>query len=1025
MNTKIRGEGQWAEGRGQRGKGQGAWGMESMPSVLCAMRHALCAMRYALCVILITVFTGCQQNTAQVKPDNIIPGQESHAKRESRQMAPQKADEALIDRITFERSDSAINIFVKASGPIRYTTFKLSDPTRLVIDIPDANMDNVKEPIVFEDELINQITTAQYGKEQAGANIGRIIIELKNDVDYKVDLMEGRLLVSLNKTAAPETLQVQTAVKNMPPEQSLQKLVPADSKQGEVMQGAVNIAAANDVKKASAITGIETIKKEKNLTQIIVFADGNIGSYNAFGLDDPSRLVIDIWGVGKGMLDKEVNIGGGHIKKVRIGEHMDKIRLVFESVPKNLPLYSIDVAGSAMTISYGRVEVKKFIPADSKHGTEPQVAAKPLVEENRVSGIDFMPSTDGTKITITTLKKPYYKLSKSLDGKNIVIDLKDVVIPEELKRTADMAALDTPVSSISSFQTSAKGAGKGARILVKLKEGAFYDITQDNNSININFPAQKAQVMQAVKQSAAGKEGGSVIEDPSKNGIQKDGHKTASKLVPADSKQREDKVQLNVKAELPKPVAAYSAEGNKTEVRVEAVAAPEEKKDEKEEGKAVDKILVPADSKQGEVMADAVPASNVQYTGKKISLDFKDADIGNVIRLIAEVSNFNIITTEDVTGKVTLRLIDVPWDQAFDVILKSKGLGKAQEGNVIRVLPLARIKQEDDAVIAAKKAKEKLEDMVSQKIPVNYATATDMGAKLKNVISERGSITVDERTNTIIIKDIPANIKNAVELVKSLDTATPQVLIEARIVEAGNDFARDLGIQWGLDASTVGGKRQLAMFGATGTSGQTGVGGVGGVSNFAVNLPISATGALGFTFGKLTGDPLTLDLKLTAAESAGMTKIISRPRIATLDNKKAVIKQGEQVPYETVSSTGTQTQWADVTLSLEVTPRITPDGSVGMNLVVSNKELGSFRSSSGAPSIKEKSATTEILVKDGETAVIGGIIKNSKSDSVKGVPYLKDIPILGWLFKSQSVADVQSELLIFITPTILKGKEPI
>ncbi|MEE8184808.1 MAG: type IV pilus secretin PilQ, partial [Thermodesulfobacteriota bacterium] len=371
------------------------------------------------------------------------------------------------------------------------------------------------------------------------------------------------------------------------------------------------------------------------------------------------------------------------------------------------------------------------------------------------------------------------------------------------------------------------------------------------------------------------------------------------------------------------------------------------------------------------------------------------------------------------------------------IILKTKGLARVHEGNVVRVAPIGKIKQEEDALLAAMKASERLDPLELKLIPINYAEASELAAQVKNLLSERGSVSTEKRTNTLIIRDIKANIEEAVKIIEELDSPTPQVLIETRIVEAQTNFFQDLGIQWGIAHATQNSKasRFSSTFGSSGTDppstfpeDRTGFIATGGTfteqPNFAVNLPATGSagvlGALGFAFGKLTGDPLLLDIRISAGEQQGLTKTISRPRIATLNNREAKISQGERVPFETTSSTGTQTEFIDAELELSVTPHITPDGSVSMKIKVTRNSIGSFRSANGTPSISTKEASTEILIKDGETAVIGGIVVSDNSNSKSGIPFLNKIPVIGWLFKSRSISDTQTELLIFITPTIMK-----
>jgi type IV pilus assembly protein PilQ len=426
------------------------------------------------------------------------------------------------------------------------------------------------------------------------------------------------------------------------------------------------------------------------------------------------------------------------------------------------------------------------------------------------------------------------------------------------------------------------------------------------------------------------------------------------------------------------------------------------------------------------------------YTGRRISLDFKDADIQDILRLIAEVSNKNIIAGDDVHGKITMKMTNVPWDQALDIILQTNNLGMVQVGNIIRVAPLATLRKEQEAQLEAKQKQEKLEELVTRIIPVNYAKASDLAAQLKSLLTSRGSVSVDARTNSIIIKDVPKVITESEKLVKALDLQTPEVLIEARIIEANTNFTRQLGVQWGTAyhaSPAYGNPTGLAFPNTIGVGGGTiqqnstsqplplsgGVGASG--NNYIVNLPAAvgtgSGGAVGFTFGNLTNSFL-LDLQLSAMEQTGEGKIISSPKVTTLDNTQAKIQQGVSIPYQTVSQMGTQTQFIDAVLSLEVTPHITANGSIIMKIKADkNAPDTSILSASGVPSIDKKEADTEVLVKNGETTVIGGIYQFNKSTTISGVPWFYKIPLIGWLFKNTTKTNSTTELLIFITPRIV------
>ncbi|HLG22006.1 MAG TPA: type IV pilus secretin PilQ, partial [Candidatus Manganitrophaceae bacterium] len=412
---------------------------------------------------------------------------------------------------------------------------------------------------------------------------------------------------------------------------------------------------------------------------------------------------------------------------------------------------------------------------------------------------------------------------------------------------------------------------------------------------------------------------------------------------------------------------------------------------------------------------EGAPAA--KYTGRKISLDFQDADITNVIRLIADVSSLNIVLGEDVKGKVTLKLVNVPWDQALEIILKMNNLGQIREGNIIRIATLANIAKQQDEEAKAKESQIKAEDLITRILPINYSKAKELSEPLKKILSPRGDITIDDRTNTMIVKDIEKNLAEVERLVKTLDTPTPQVVIEARIVQVAPTFNRSLGIQWGASYKDVTNANLIGLANpvagsAFGTP----------TPDFAVNLPAASNfGGVGFTFGRFTENPFNLDLRLSAGESQGLTRVVSTPKVSVLDNQEAKIEQGESIPFQTSSpQQGTQTTFIDANLTLLVTPHISADGGVNMKIKITKNAPGEVRSGATGPSILKKEATTHVLVRDGETTVIGGIYETSKSESVSGIPFLMDIPILGWFFKTNTKREDTSELLVFLTPRIVK-----
>jgi len=401
-----------------------------------------------------------------------------------------------------------------------------------------------------------------------------------------------------------------------------------------------------------------------------------------------------------------------------------------------------------------------------------------------------------------------------------------------------------------------------------------------------------------------------------------------------------------------------------------------------------------------------------EYTGEKIALNFFDTDIKNVFRILMDVSGKNFAIDKDVSGTVTLSFDKpVPWDQVLDLVLKMNRLGMAFEGDIIRIATLKTLVAEEEErqemLAAEQKAKEQkkaLSPLITEYIPVSYANAKDDVAPHLTPTQGRGSVTVDGRNNQIIITDIAEKVKKAKEIIKKIDKVTPQVMIEARIVEATDTFSREIGTSWSISGTRTDGS----------------LGGLLGFDMSATNPPTTSLGAIGFTFSRLIGNTFrVVDARLAASESEGDVKIISAPKILTLDNKAAKIKQGLAYPYNKLDADGnTTTEFKDIALELEVTPHITPDERVTMKIVIKNNEIGAVINNQISFTTKE--AYTELLVDDGDTIVIGGIRKTRKDIGEEGLPYLRKIPVLGWLFKTKKNEKTGEELLIFITPRVVQ-----
>lgn len=430
---------------------------------------------------------------------------------------------------------------------------------------------------------------------------------------------------------------------------------------------------------------------------------------------------------------------------------------------------------------------------------------------------------------------------------------------------------------------------------------------------------------------------------------------------------------------------------------------------------------MPAD----DTIREELIVSQKAFVGRKMSLDFQGANVASVLRLIADTAGINMVFGKDVEGQVTMQLKDIPWDQALDIVLKTNGLGIKKEGGVYRIAKLSVMQQEEEERMAVKRSKEKAEDLERTILYINYANAGEIKGVLEELLSPRGKIDVDERTNTIIVKDIHAVIVEAHDVVNKLDLATPQVSIEARIVEARTNFAKELGIQWGgrYNAGPATGNPTGLNFphtvGLVGTTSPT------GANDFAVNLPAGgatgkvATGGIGLSLGSLT-NALFLDLRLSALEESGEAKVIASPRVTTLDNQEAVIKQGDEIPYQSTSANeGTKTEFKEALLQLKVTPHITTNRKIILNIVASKDTPNFDRAINGQPPISKQEASTQVLLANDETTVIGGIYSITEEKSRSGIPWFSHIPWLGALFSTHGNTADRRELLIFITPRIV------
>lgn len=442
------------------------------------------------------------------------------------------------------------------------------------------------------------------------------------------------------------------------------------------------------------------------------------------------------------------------------------------------------------------------------------------------------------------------------------------------------------------------------------------------------------------------------------------------------------------------------------------------------------------------------------YTGQKLSLNFQDIDVRSVLQLIADFTNLNLVASDSVNGRITIRLQNVPWDQALDIILKTKGLDKRRTGNVIMVAPAAEIAAREKLEAQAAQQIQQLAPLQTEYIQLSYAKAADIQTLITSgrnngtsgsstssgetgldnnvgsLLSSRGTISIDPRTNTLIIQDTAAKIDEIRAMISRLDVPVKQVMIEARIVRATNNFSKEMGVKWGVLSQGIGSNNSLLVGGSENTlwnlrepEVDDELGGykytIDRPDNLNVDLGVTAAGASRIAFGLISLSDVMLDLELSALQSEGKGEVISTPKVLTGDKQKARVASGTQIPYQNATSSGaTAVQFINAELSLEVTPNITPDGKIGMELFINSDTPGAVLPT-GQRQIDTNRVATNVLVNDGETVVLGGIFINETGNTVTKVPFLGDLPYVGNLFRKNVNLDNKQELLIFVTPRLV------
>lgn len=819
------------------------------------------------------------------------------------------------------------------------------------------------------------------------------------------------------------------------------------------------------------------IKSNEGFEQIEMTTDA--GKYEVMKLENPTRLVIDLYG-GEEITNSNTPISGSaFVQKIRSAKHDDKSRVVFD-MSSNKFAQSVEQKDGKVFITLAPSETQLTIAKNSFGAEAPTMLAKNTIPAESEETVEATEETEepteevmaATSETSETEEETELAKDKPiLEAVNVETDNgTNKLLANLSEATTYTFGKTSPSEYLLTLEGTTLGSGVEDSIVSQQGEGEIRSVRAlpKGDNVQLRIIATPDTVLKAefeentlfiqqVEGADNATRAQALIADPSakptevKNLLAED--TKAPKVLENDLKPVEAP-NVNDLKPVAAPNVTVETNAKETNVKVEGKNPVNVKVENEPELKPIDSptkveedfsapkkdAVKEVKIDEDELEANLGQLEEKQYTGRLISLDLQDTDIDNALRIIAEVSNLNIIASDDVTGKVTLRLVDVPWDQALDVILKTNGLDKVQDGNVVRIAPVDKLKAEREALKQAVQAEDELEPLKVNYVRVSYAKAAELQPLVETVLTERGTVTYDERTNQLIVKDIDKGLKNVGKLVQKLDLRTPQVLIETQIVEAQRKFVRELGSELSFSSIQSPETGNALGYNFPNSAALTGsaLDSAGNQTGSASFFPSGdQSSALSLVLGSADGSK-SLGLRLSQGEKDGMVKVVSRPSVAVTNNQPAVIKSVEKIRIKmpqggglTVNQgqgaggaggAGAATETIEVGIVLNVTAQASPDYFVLMDIEAKSSTLGvKDRGVDGIPPEIERSATSSVLVSSGQTFAMGGIYRISEDDSVAGVPFLKDIPFLGQFFRKTTVADTDEELIFFITPRIIEG----
>lgn len=934
------------------------------------------------------------------------------------------AETSVISAVEVQDDVGVTRVVLRGIGDAVYSASLTEDSSAVVVDVMNAGVSGIAVPIRVDNDRVTEVSVLDLAPVGAASGGARIAIGLAGGSSYRVYAREDALVVEVGETLADTSRADEVGSREGAPE--------PDRGRDNVESGAVA---------PSAPVHVRAVRSEGSGVEIV--SDGSVDSVDSFVLENPDRLVVDLWGVKNSVWPASVEFSAGVVARARIGEHPDKVRVVLDLRDA--------ISGHELVSGVGGVRVDVYVE-DSGAGVVSAEAADPTEIPTPVSSTTPSGSGGASMDSVASVGDMESEASDVAGAEaNPLVD-PSLSATEAESETANVA---------SAYFESLDGVD---RVVVEMDRAVDAEMIEpSSDTLIVRLP--NSRIDRAAERRVDTREFGGVVElfsvfqtpDVQAEEVRVVLRRTSG----ADAELGWEGARLTIGLARPVPAAGTAGESQAVaSTRIvdresDTTAHASQVSSDKGSNAPPGSVVAPAGESRsmassaggdpfGEGPSDPAAIDLLNeggfdeektYEGRRISLDFKDAEIANILRLIAEVSDLNVIAGEEVAGKVTIRLVEVPWDQALDVILLTKGLGFIRVGNVLRIAPIETLKLEREARLQERRAKEKLEDLSVKLQPVNYANVKEVGDLVKKLLSSRGTVNVDKRTNTLIIKDIPSVIHEATALVKAIDTQTPQVLIEAKIVEASLNFSRALGAQWGIGYRPSPGKRAggedfyLRDGTISDTSASTdlasGTSRTSLANNFVSSNPITGVvnGLLSMGFLGLD-DQLQLDLLLAAAEENRKGKVISSPRVVTLDNREAVIKQGVAIKFTEATQDKITTSFVDAVLELKVTPHITANKSIIMDIKVSRNAPQLAANTGDVVGINKNETNTEALIRDGETMVLGGIYVVENGSTRTKVPFLADIPLIGSAFRSSTLNDERRELLIFVTPRVVLGPTP-